>query len=345
MGITHPKFKAAAVQAAPGFLDSEATVDKTIRLMQEAADHGASLIVFPEAWLPGYPWWIWLGPPAWGMQFVQRYFDNSPSVGDDLFRRIERAAAKAKIEVVLGLSERAAGSLYLAQAFISSTGETRAVRRKLRPTHVERTVFGEGDGSDFKVFDTPLGRVGGLLCWEHLQPLSRYAMFSMNEQVHAAAWPTFSLYTDFAHALGHELNLAASATYAAEGQCYVIAACGVVTQEMLDLMKAPCPPEYLRVGGGYAMIFAPDGRRIAAALPPEQEGLIYADIDLSMISLAKAAADPTGHYSRPDVVRLMLNTEPMQRVEKLQPPLDSAARRENEPARETAAATESRQPQ
>ncbi len=325
MPVSHPKFKAAAVQAAPAFLDVEAGVAKAIRYIEEAADHGASLIAFPEAWIPGYPWWIWLGSPAWGMQFVQPYFDNALTADDPLLREIGKAARKTHVEVVLGFSERDAGSLYLSQAFISAAGDTRAIRRKLRPTHVERTVFGEGDGSHFKVFDTPLGRIGGLMCWEHLQSLSRYAMFSMNEQVHVASWPTFSLYTDLAYALGHELNLALSATYAAEGQCYVLAACGVVTQPMLDLMKAPGPPEFLRTGGGYAMIFGPDGRPIAQALPPDQEGLVYAEIDLAAISLAKAAADPTGHYSRPDVVRLLLNPEPLSRVQKMQPAFEAVS--------------------
>lgn len=333
MVVKHPKFKAAAVQAAPVFLDAEAGVAKAIRYIERAADEGASLIGFPEGWIPGYPWWIWLGPPAWGMQFVQRHFDNSLRAGDELLKRVEAAARKARMEVVLGFCERDAGTLYLAQAFISASGETRAIRRKLRPTHVERSVFGEGDGSHFKVFDTPLGRLGGLLCWEHLQPLSRYAMFSMNEQVHVAGWPTFSLYNDFAYAFGHELNLAASSTYAAEGQCYVIAACGVVTQDMLTFMKAPCPPEFLRTGGGYAMIFGPDGRPLAKPLPPGEEGLVVAEIDLSTLSLAKAAADPAGHYSRPDVVRLLLNTEPLARVQKMQPTFEPVADRETGPVR------------
>lgn len=317
--MKHPKFKAAAVQAAPAFLDADAGVARAIAWIQQAADEGASLIGFPEAWIPGYPWWIWLGPPAWGMQFVQRYFDNSLSAGGEHLRRIEKAARKARIEVVLGFSERDAGSLYLAQAFISASGETRAVRRKLRPTHVERSVFGDGDGSHFRVFDTALGRLGALLCWEHLQPLSRYAMFSMNEQLHVAGWPTFSLYSDFAYAFGHELNLAASSTYAAEGQCFVIASCGVVTRSMLDAMNPPCPPEFLRPGGGYAMIFGPDGRPIATPLAADEEGLVCAEIDMSTISLAKAAADPAGHYARPDVVRLLLNAEPLPRVQSFQP--------------------------
>lgn len=333
MGLSHPKYKVAAVQAASAFLDIEAGIEKTRQLIAEAAAHGARLIAFPEAWIPGYPWFIWLGPPAWGMQFTQRYFDNSITSAGPELAALADAAAKHRIEVVVGCSERDGGSLYLGQAFISAAGELRCVRRKLRPTHVERAIFGDGDGSHFRVFDTELGRIGALLCWEHLQPLSRYAMFTKREQVHVASWPSFSLYNDFAYALGPELNLALSSTYAAEGQCFVIASCGIVTREMLELMQAPCPPEFLRAGGGYAMIFGPDGRPLAAPLPPDQEGILYAEIDLSAIALAKVTADPTGHYARPDVARLLLNEQPMSPVE----PLHIAMRAPVPPASENAA--------
>ena len=119
--------------------------------------------------------------------------------------------------VVMGHSEKQGGSLYIGQWIIDADGETVAQRRKLKPTHVERTVFGEGDGSDLAVYDTSLGRVGALCCWEHLQPLSKYAMYAQNEQVHIAAWPSFSLYRGGAYALGPEVNNAASRIYAVEG--------------------------------------------------------------------------------------------------------------------------------
>ena len=132
--------------------------------------------------------------------------------------------------VVMGHSEKHGGSLYMGQWIIGPDGETIAQRRKLKPTHVERTVFGEGDGSDLAVHDTPLGRVGALCCWEHLQPLSKYAMYAQNEQVHIAAWPSFSLYRGGAYALGPEVNNAASRIYAVEGQCFVLAPCATVVQ-------------------------------------------------------------------------------------------------------------------
>ena len=194
MSVSHPKFKAAAVQASPVFLDLDKTVDKSIALIKEAAANGASLIAFPETFIPGYPFFIWLDSPAWSMQFIQRYHDNSLVYGSPQADRIAKAAKDNNIMVVMGHSEKQGGSLYMGQWIIGPDGETIAMRRKLKPTHVERTVFGEGDGSDLSVFDTELGRVGALCCWEHLQPLSKYAMYAQNEQVHIAAWPSFSLY-------------------------------------------------------------------------------------------------------------------------------------------------------
>ncbi|WP_346894367.1 carbon-nitrogen hydrolase family protein [uncultured Roseibium sp.] len=315
MSVTHPKFKAAAVQASPVFLDLDATVDKCVRLIEEAAGAGAELIAFPETFIPGYPWYIWLDAPAWSMQFVQRYFDNSLAYGSPAAERLSKAAKDNSIMVVMGLSERKGGSLYMGQWIIGADGATIAQRRKLKPTHVERTVYGEGDGTDLAVHDTPLGRVGALCCWEHLQPLSKYAMYAQDEQIHVAAWPSFSLYRGGAYALGAEVNNAASRIYAVEGGCYVIAPCATVSQEMIDLL---CTDEMkknlLLPGGGFAQIYAPDGQQIGTTLPEDEEGLVYADIDLGMISLAKAAADPAGHYSRPDVTRLLLNRTPGDRV-------------------------------
>jgi len=184
MGLAHPKYKVAVVQAAPAWLDLDASIRKTIGLIEEAADKGARLIAFPEVFIPGYPWHIWMDSPAWciGRGFVQRYFDNSLAYDSPQAEALRAAVRKAKLTAVLGLSERDGGSLYIAQWLIGSDGETIAKRRKLRPTHAERTVYGEGDGSDLAVHDRPdIGRIGALCCWEHLQPLSKYAMYAQNE--------------------------------------------------------------------------------------------------------------------------------------------------------------------
>lgn len=315
MSLTHPRFRAAAVQAAPVFLDLDGTVDKSIALIEEAAANGASLIAFPETFIPGYPWYVWLDSAAASYAFVQRYFDNSLAYGSPQAARLTAAAKANNIMVAMGFSERDGGSLYMGQWLIGADGETIARRRKLKPTHMERTVYGEGDGRDLSVFDTPLGRVGALCCWEHLQPLSKYAMYAQNEQVHIAAWPSFSIYPGAAHQLSPEVNTSATRIYAVEGGCFVVAPCAIVSQEMHDLLCTDDTKKaLLHQGGGYAQIYGPDGQLLSETLPHDQEGLVYADIDLGMISLAKAAADPAGHYSRPDVTQLLLDRKPGERM-------------------------------
>lgn len=300
--------KVAAVQAAPAFLDREASVAKAIALIDDAGRQGVRLLAFPETWIPGYPWWIWLDAPAHGMPFVGRYYGNALVAGGPEDAAIAAAAARNHMHVSIGLAERAGSSLYMAQWLYGDDGRVIARRRKLKPTHVERTLFGEGDGSDLQVQDTSLARIGQLCCWEHLQPLTKYALYAQHEQIHVAAWPSFSLYLGAAYALGPELNLAASQMYAAEGQCFVLAACATVSPDMVELLcDTPAKRALLAAGGGHARIFGPDGAPLGNVLAPDEEGLVIADIDLGAIAYAKSAADPVGHYSRPDVLRLQFN--------------------------------------
>ncbi|MBU1293834.1 MAG: carbon-nitrogen hydrolase family protein [Gammaproteobacteria bacterium] len=301
-------FKVACVQAAPAFLDLERGIEKTIALMECASENGAKLIAFPETWLPGYPWFLWLDSPAANMPLVYRYHQESLVLGSEQAELISKAAARLGLYVVLGYSERDKGSLYIGQWLINDHGETIGVRRKLKATHVERTLFGESDGSSLTTYDTPLGTLGALCCWEHLQPLSKYALFAQHEEIHIGAWPSFSLYKGAANALGAEVNTAISRTYAVEGQCFVIAPCALVSQEMLDLL---CTDEkksaLLDIGGGQARIYGPDGSDIASPLGENEEGLLYAELDPAALIFAKMAADPVGHYSRPDVTQLLLD--------------------------------------
>ena len=206
----------------------------------------------------------------------------------------------------------------MGQAIIGNDGSVVGSRRKLKPTHVERSVFGESDGSNLQVHETSIGQIGALCCWEHLQPLTKYAMYSMNEQIHIASWPSFCMYMEDAYSFGPDLNNAVSQIYAAEGQCFVLASCGVVSQEILDvLIDSEEKTSLLYKGGGHSMVFGPDGRPIADPLDPEKEGLVYADIDLSAIIYAKAASDPVGHYSRPDATRLLWNRKRLNVVEEI----------------------------
>ncbi|GHC45845.1 nitrilase [Alcaligenes pakistanensis] len=310
--------RAAAVQAASPNYDLAVGVDKTIELARQARDEGCDLIVFGETWLPGYPFHVWLGAPAWSLKYSARYFANSLSLDSAEYRRIAEAARSLGIFIALGYSERSGGSLYLGQCLISDKGELLWSRRKLKPTHVERTVFGEGYARDLIVSETDLGRVGALCCWEHLSPLSKYALYSQHEAIHIAAWPSFSLYSEQAHALSAKVNMAASQIYSVEGQCFTIAASSIVTQETLDMLEVgEHNASLLKVGGGSSMIFAPDGRTLAPYLPHDAEGLVIADLNMEEIAYAKAINDPVGHYSKPEATRLVLDfghREPMTRV-------------------------------
>ncbi|HZE04626.1 MAG TPA: carbon-nitrogen hydrolase family protein, partial [Solirubrobacteraceae bacterium] len=295
--------------------DLEATIDKTVALIEQAAGAGAQLVVFPETWVPGYPYWAWLGPAAWGLQWVQRYFDNSLRVDSEAERRVAEAAREHGIHVVLGCSERAGGSLYMGQVVYDGDGRRLHARRKLKPTYIERIVFGEGGASDLAVHETAIGRLGALCCWEHLQPLTKYAMYAKGEQIHAASWPSFSLYPA-ANALGPDFNDAVNQVYAGEGGCFVVAASMPISQEIIDLLcERDDQRELIAAGGGKTMIFGPDGSRLAEYLAPDEEGLVMAELDLGLISLAKAAADPAGHYARPDVTRLLLTERSPRPVE------------------------------
>jgi aliphatic nitrilase len=217
------------------------------------------------------------------------------------------AAKNNRIFVSMGASERDHGSLYMAQFLFDDGGNVLSARRKLKPTFAERTVFGEGDGSSLNVSATAIGRIGQLNCWEHLQPLTKYAMYSMHEQVHVGAWPSFSCYPQ-AYSLGAELNTSVSRVYAAEGQCFVLAACALISPEMIDLLaETPEHHALIAAGGGHSRIFGPDGNSLCEPLPPDAEGLLYAEIDLDAIAIAKCFADPVGHYARPDVTQLLLN--------------------------------------
>ena len=233
----------------------------------------------------------------------------------------------------MGMNEREGGTLYITQLLIDPEGNILGRHRKLKPTHAERTVYGQGDGSDLRVFDTPIGRLGALNCWEHLQPLMRYAMFSVGEQVHVASWPSFSLYRKQSYALGAEACMGASRQYALEGSCFVLAPVATTSQEMVDrLADTPERAELIEVGGGGSCIFAPDGTTIAGPGPWDEEAILYADIDLYDIARAKNFADPTGHYGRPDVLSLLWNRAPQACVREGSPErsMEAAGRTESD---------------
>lgn len=303
--------RVAAVQAEPVWLDLDATTDKTVQLISDAADLGVQLVAFPETWIPGYPVFLWTHPVVEQMPFVGRYHENSPIVDGPHLERIRLAARQHGLTVVVGYSERDHGSLYMSQSIIGDDGEVLLHRRKLKPTHAERTLFGESDGSGLKVVDTPQGRVGALNCWEHLQPLVKYAMYAQHEQIHVAGWPCFGILKQVP-ALSAEANMAATQTYALEGGTFVIAptqilsATGAETFALSDGSRSPV----VQTGGGFARVYGPDSSLLSEPLDEHTEGLVVCDIDLGAIAYAKNAADPTGHYARPDVARLLFDDRP-----------------------------------
>jgi len=313
--------KVAAVQAEPVWGDLDRGIDKCVSLIAEAASNGAEIVGFPETFVPGYPWQIWLDSPAANMGYVPGYLANSPTVDGPQLQRIADAASTSEVTVMLGYSQRRGGSLYMSQATFSPDGALLQNRNKLKPTHVERTVFGEGDGSDLAVVEMPYGNIGSLCCWEHLQPLSKYAMYSMDEDIHCAAWPSFSLYKGAANALGAEVNNAASLMYAVEGSNFVIAPCAVTGQAAHDFFcDTDGKKQMLQIGGGFAKIYGPDGTSLAEPIPEDEEGILYAVCEPALQAISKSVADPVGHYSRPDVTSLLFNRSPQPAVTDRRPP-------------------------
>ncbi|MFI6575754.1 carbon-nitrogen hydrolase family protein [Nocardiopsis sp. NPDC050513] len=304
-------FRVAAVQAEPVWLDAQATVDKTIGLIEDAAAQGVALVAFPETWIPGYPAFLWLGSVFGQVPYVARYHANSPTTDGEHLAAVRDAARRTGVTVALGYSEKDHGTLYMAQTVIGPDGEILLHRRKLKPTHVERSLFGESDGSHLRVVDSPLGRIGALNCWEHLQPLVKYAMYAQHEQVHIAAWPAFGLAKGIAYALGAEANMAVTQTYALEGGCFVIAPTQVISERGVEAFVTTDEQRpFLTAGSGNSRIFGPDGTPLGEPLDEHAEGLVVADIDLSLIDLAKNAADPAGHYARTDATRLVHDDRP-----------------------------------
>jgi nitrilase len=291
--------RVAAVQAEPVWFDLAATTEKTISLIAQAAEGDAELVAFPETWLPGYPGFIWSQNVYEQLPLVAHYRANSPELDGPEIAAIREAAAEHEITVVLGLSERDHGSLYMSQLIIGADGGILLHRRKLKPTHVERALFGESDGSGLQVIETALGRLGALNCWEHMQPLVKFTMYAQHEQIHVAGWP--ALATDeesVLKQLSGQACLSLSRAYALEGSVFVIVPNQLLPQD--PSAQAPATPFS-------AVVYGPDGSVVSTPLEAREEGLVYADIDLAAASLAKVFADPVGHYARPDVFQLTID--------------------------------------
>lgn len=300
----------AIVQLPPAVLQLSESIDRAVAAIEQAS--GADLIVFPETWLTGYPAWVF-GMAGWGDPEAKKWYGRllreSPVLGsqDDLndsIGAIREAARRVSATVVLGLNERSrsGGTLYNSIATIDTEGRLVNVHRKLVPTHTERVVWGAGDGAGLQVLDTPAGRIGALVCWEHWMPLARQALHEQGEQIHVGLWPDMP-----------EIHEIAARSYAREAGCFVISAALFLTAsdlppELVEPYRAGLGPEAtgdILFDGG-SSIAAPDGSWQTEPLRGRAE-LIVAEIDLVQVDEAHTDLDVAGHYSRPDVLRLQLN--------------------------------------
>lgn len=299
MGDTLPKYIAAAVQAAPVYMDRDATIDKACALIAEAGNAGARLIVFPETWVPTYPFWHTTANVFSGKLYTELW-KNSVEDPSPATERLAAAAKASNAYVVMGANERdtaGRGTLYNAMLWFSPDGVLAHKHRKLMPTFTERTIWGFGDGSDLAVLDSPLGRMGGLICWEHQMTLVKYALYAQGEQVHCAQWPAYASQNDHIDFGMRQ--------YAFEGACFVVSACGVTPEGRLpkELFNDDRP-----ANGGTAII-GPRGQYLAGPIFDAEE-ILYAEIDLEDAIREKHSRDVAGHYARPDVLQLVVNTRP-----------------------------------
>jgi nitrilase len=306
-------FKVAAVQASPVFLDRDATIDKACELIAEAGREGARLIVFPEAFIPAYPDWVWKIPSGEEEVLNELYAEllaNSVTIPGDATERLCRAARLANAYVAIGMSERNAeasgASLYNTLLYIDAQGQILGKHRKLVPTGGERLVWAQGDGSTLQVYDTPLGKLGGLICWENYMPLARYTMYAWGTQIYVAA--TWDRGQPWLSTLRH---------IAKEGRVYVIGCCIAMRKDDIPDRYAMKQKFYAEadewINIGDSAIVNPEGQFIAGPVR-KQEEILYAELDPKMMQGPKWMLDVAGHYARPDVFQLTVHTDARQMI-------------------------------
>jgi nitrilase len=298
----------AAVQAAPVFLDREATIAKTLGLIEQAAGGGAQLIVFPEVFISGYPFWLWGDQPAVIPGLEQKAFARLWEEGIDVpgpvVDQLGEAARAAGAYVMIGVNERESsygrGTLYNSLLTFSPEGELVGHRRKLVPTYKERTVWGAGDGSTLDLVETPLGRIAGMICWENFMPIARYHAYAQGATIYVAVTMDDS-----------PSWLAMMQAIAAEARIFVISVCQQFdrTQFPDEPALSGFKPDDATLMSGNSVIVAPGGEIIAGPVKGE-ETILTAELDLSRIVEEKHSLDVTGHYARHDVFRVTVNTKP-----------------------------------
>lgn len=307
--------RVAVAQAAPVGFDFSATLAKLERLVCEAAAGGAQLVVFPEAFVPGYPRGLSFGAvvgsrSSAGRDLWKEYWERAVSVPGPFTVAVSTLCRECGVYLAVGVVERddtgGRGTLYCTLLLFGPDGQFLNKHRKLKPTGTERVIWGEGDGSGLRVLDTRLGRVGGLICWENYMPLARAALYAAGVEIYLA--PTADARPTWQATLAH---------IACEGRCFVIGCNQFVTKADLPAEWASSPdlqslPDTLCRGG--SAIYSPLGECLAGPLY-DKESLLVATLDMGDIARAKLDFDPVGHYARPDVFQLRVNRDPQQSVE------------------------------
>lgn len=311
-------FKIAAVQACPVYMDRDATVTKACKLIAEVGEAGGNLAVFPEAFIPGYPLWVWFTPPAHTHPLREIYAElvaNSVTVPSDATARLCAAAAAAGVAVAIGINELNAessgGTIFNTLLYIGADGEVLGKHRKLVPTSGERLVWGRGDGSDLEVHDLSFAKVGGLLCWENYMPLARYSLIAEGMEVLVA--PTWDRGEPWLSTMRHS---------AKEGRCFVVGCCTPFRKSDIP-DRLSFKEKYLGaiedwINPGESVIVDPDGKVIAGPAIQE-ETILYAEIDRAMITGPRWQLDAAGHYARPDVFQLTVHKKPRPMITVSQP--------------------------
>ena len=305
-----PIFKAATVQASPIYLNAELTVRKACDLIKEAALNGARLVAFPEVFIPAYPYWSWIMSPTEGSAFFERLYHNSIDIDGSEVQILCQAAKLNDCYIVIGLNERGpkkTGTLYNTNITISPSGEILGRHRKLVPTWAEKLTWSGGDGSTLTVHDTDIGMLGTLACGENTNPLARFTLMAQGEQVHIANYiglPTAPKDYNMAEAI--KLR---GMTHSFEGKIFTIISCSAVSEEIILEMEkfVPNARELLtRKNGAFSGVIDPNGNLIGEGLI-DDEGIVYAEIDLNRCIQPKQMHDILGHYNRFDIFDLKVN--------------------------------------
>ncbi|MCP3987402.1 MAG: aliphatic nitrilase [bacterium] len=303
------RFRVAAVQMSPVLFDRDATTEKVVRTIERCGREGVRLAVFPETIIPTYPYFAMVEPPLGIAGLVERLRDGAVDVPGSVTEAVGDAARQAEVVVVLGVNERDGGTLYNTQLVFDADGTLLGKRRKIMPTHHERMIWGRGDGSGLVAFDTAVGRLGALICWEHFMPLARYAMMAEREEIHCSHFPGSLLGASMAAQID-----AAIRHHAVESGAFVVNATGWLSDaQRMEIASDSGLAELLRGGLGTAVV-SPRGEYLAGPLG-EGEDLAIAEIDLAVIGQQKGLLDTVGHYARPDILQLRVDRNPREVVE------------------------------